>query len=54
MFNCKFVIRKNHKHYIIMEIVKEIYQPPFLEAQEIEVEKGFATSIDDLNETPWS
>jgi hypothetical protein len=53
-FNCKFVIRKNHKHYIIMEIVKEIYQPPFLEVQEIEVEKGFATSIDDLNETPWS
>ena len=53
-FNCIFVIRKNHKHYIIMEIVKEIYQPPFLEVQEIEVEKGFATSIDDLNETPWS
>ena len=37
-----------------MEIVKEIYQPPFLEVQEIEVEKGFATSIDDLNETPWN
>lgn len=37
-----------------MELVKETYLPPLLEVQEIKVEKGFATSIDDLNETPWS
>lgn len=37
-----------------MELVKETYLPPLLEVQEIKVEKGFAISIDDLNETPWS